>query len=225
MMQKGDFTAGIRLLWIAALAIVIGALCAFVALALLWLIGLFTHLFYFPGEFKVARRGFHVSREYSVDPLELLSIEEVMTKDVVTVPASLPVGQLLRQYFLGDGRRPHQAYPVVDETGRLLGVVTRTNLLEDWIAAALTDSDGDRSAGLEHIITYDLIHREPITVYPWESCRAAAERMAENGVGRLPVVSPDDPGKVIGIVTRSDLLKPRAKTVEEEVRRERLIRR
>ena len=48
--------------------------------------------------------------------------------------------------------------------------------------------------------------------------------MAENGVGRLPVVSPDDPGKVIGIVTRSDLLKPRAKTVEEEMRRERLIR-
>ena len=59
---------------------------------------------------------------------------------------------------------------------------------------------------------------------PWESCRTAAERMAENGVGRLPVVSPDDPSKVIGIVTRSDLLKPRAKTVEEEMRRERLIR-
>jgi hypothetical protein len=48
--------------------------------------------------------------------------------------------------------------------------------------------------------------------------------MAENGVGRLPVVSPDHPGKVAGIVTRSDLLKPRAKTVEEEGRRERLLR-
>ena len=47
--------------------------------------------------------------------------------------------------------------------------------------------------------------------------------MAENGVGRLPVVSPDDP-RVIGIVTRSDLLKPRAQTVEEEGRRERLLR-
>jgi len=103
-------------------------------------------------------------------------------------------------------------------------VVTRTNLLEDWMAAALADGDGQGPPGLDPIITYDLIHREPITVYPWESCRTAAERMAENGVGRLPVVSPDDPGKVIGIVTRSDLLKPRAKTVEEEMRRERLIR-
>src|SRR5262249_58556815 len=73
------------------------------------------------------------------------------------------------------------------------------------------------------IITYDLIHREPITIFPWESCRTAAERMAESGVGRLPVVSPDDPSKVVGIVTRSDLLKARAKVVEEEMRRERLI--
>jgi H+/Cl- antiporter ClcA/predicted transcriptional regulator len=172
---------------------------------------------------KIARRGYHVSREYSVDPLELLSVADVMTGEVVTVPASLPVRDLLRNYFLGSGRRPHQAYPVVDKDGQVLGVVTRTNLLEDWIADALSDDDGAASK-LDLIIVYDLIHRPPITAYPWESCRTAAERMAENGVGRLPVVSPDDPGKVIGIVTRSDLLKPRAKTVEEEVRRERLLR-
>jgi H+/Cl- antiporter ClcA len=173
---------------------------------------------------KVARRGFHVSREYSVDPLEMLSVAEVMTSDVVTVPAALPVNDLLRQYFLGNGQRPHQAYPVVDEAGRIMGVVTRTNVLEDWMAAALGDAGGKAPDGLELIITYDLIHREPITVYPWESCRTAAERMAENGVGRLPVVAPADPRKVIGLVTRSDLLKPRAKSVEEEMRRERLIR-
>ena len=94
---------------------------------------------------KVARRGFHVSREYSVDPLELLSVEEVMTKDVVTVPASLPVKELLRQYFLGTGKQPHQAYPVVDADGRMLGVVTRANLLEDWIAAALADATAQAS--------------------------------------------------------------------------------
>ncbi len=173
---------------------------------------------------KVVRRGYHVSREYSVDPLELLSIEDVMTREVVTVPASLPVGQLLRRYFLGTGQRPHQAYPVVDEAGRLLGVVTRANLLEDWIAAALADGNAPPAAGLEPIIAYDLIHRAPITAYPWESCRTAAERMAENGVGRLPIVAPDQPTQVIGIVTRSDLLKPRAKTVEEEGLRERLLR-
>jgi hypothetical protein len=48
--------------------------------------------------------------------------------------------------------------------------------------------------------------------------------MAAAGVGRLPVVAEVDPQKVIGIVTRSDLLKPRARSVEEEVRRQRFIR-
>ena len=47
--------------------------------------------------------------------------------------------------------------------------------------------------------------------------------MAEAGVGRLPVVSPEEPKKVIGMVTRSDLLKPRARSVQEEGKRERFI--
>lgn len=54
--QPGDFTAGFRLLWIAALALVIGALCAFVAVVLLGLIHLFTNLFYFLDFSFVARR-------------------------------------------------------------------------------------------------------------------------------------------------------------------------
>jgi signal-transduction protein with cAMP-binding, CBS, and nucleotidyltransferase domain len=73
------------------------------------------------------------------------------------------------------------------------------------------------------IIAYDLLRGPPITAYPWESCRAAAERMAARGVGRLMVVSPENPDKLVGIVTRSDLLKPREKSVEEELKRERFL--
>jgi CBS domain-containing protein len=168
----------------------------------------------------VARRGYHVSREYSVDPLELTSIGDVMTRDVVSVPASMPVSELLLQYYRSTTLRKHQAYPVVDRHGSLLGVITRTNLLEDWVSAEL----GEEGSPPRHlIIAYDLIHREPIVAFPWESCRTAAERMAQHGVGRLPVVAQDDPRKMLGIVTRSDLLKPRARTVEEEERRERFL--
>ena len=49
--------------------------------------------------------------------------------------------------------------------------------------------------------------------------------MARYQVGRLPVVAPEDPSRVIGIVTRSDLLKPRARTVEEEEDRQRFLSR
>jgi H+/Cl- antiporter ClcA len=172
---------------------------------------------------KVARRGFHVSREYTVDPLERSSIEDVMASQVVTIPATMPAQQLLREYFLGAGPRRHQGYPVVDEHGNLLGVVTRSNLLDDWVAAAMNAAEAGRGGAGAPVIAYDLIHKQPITAFPWESCRVAAERMAQAGVGRLPVVSPEDPKKVIGIVTRSDLLKPRARLVEEEVSRARFL--
>lgn len=172
---------------------------------------------------KVARRGFHVSREYAVDPLELTSVGDIMATNVVTVPASLSVKKLLLEYFLGGNGRKHQGYPVVDPEGNLLGVVTRSNLLEDWVAASLHGASSGRPIDMYPFIAYDLLEREPITVFPWESCRTAAERMAQAEVGRLVVVSPEDPLKVVGMITRSDLLKPRARQVEEEVRRERFL--
>jgi H+/Cl- antiporter ClcA len=170
---------------------------------------------------KVARRGYHVSREYSVDPLERLDLREVMTQPVVTIPASLPVRDLLRQYFQSSGSRKHQGYPVVDAHGNLLGVVTRSNLLQDWVVPALNPHESTTPAG--PIVAYDLLGREPITAHAWESCRAAAERMAHHNVGRLVIVGDDDPRQVVGIVTRSDLLKPRARHVEEEAIRRRFI--
>jgi chloride channel protein, CIC family len=172
---------------------------------------------------KVARRGYHVSREYTVDPLERLSLGEVMSDEVVAVPGATPIGELLNRYFLAHGPGRHQGYPVVDDTGKLLGMITRANLLEHWVAAALQGVRDAAPSAHDPIIAYDLVAREPITAFPWESCRTAAERMAQNGVGRLPIVSPDDPQRVIGIVTRSDLLKPRARLAEEEMRRERFI--
>jgi H+/Cl- antiporter ClcA len=171
---------------------------------------------------KVARRGYHISREYGIDPLERSRVADVMTSEVVAIPASTSVRDLLREYFHGGGLKRHQAYPVVDSSGNLLGVVTRTNLLEEWVSAGF-GTDAASSNMPAAIIAYDLIQREPITAYAEESCRTAAERMAQYGVGRLPVVSSEDPRKLLGIVTRSDLLKPRAREVEEEATRQRFI--
>jgi H+/Cl- antiporter ClcA/predicted transcriptional regulator len=161
---------------------------------------------------KLARRGYHVSREYGVDPLERHLIEDVMSRQVVTVPASLPAGQLLRDFFAA-GVRKHQGYPVVDDEGNLVGMVTRSDLLSESEAPAA----GTATVG-------DLVKRKALTVSPGDSCRMAAERMAEGGVGRLPVVDPDEPRRIVGIVSRSDLLTPRRRAVEEESRRERFIR-
>jgi CBS domain-containing protein len=170
---------------------------------------------------KVARRGFHISREYSVDPLERQSVGDVMSKEVITVAAAAPVKELMEEYFFSADGTKHQSYPVVDKDGQLVGMVARSNMLKQWIAAIGTEDDG---VELSHsIIALDLIERDAITAYPWESCRAAAERMAQARVGRLPVVDADDPLKLVGIITRSDLLKPREVHADEEGKRERFI--
>src|SRR5262249_20327757 len=119
---------------------------------------------------KVARRGYHVSREYSVDPLELTTVGDVMATAVVTVPADLPAADLVKNYFLS-GDQKHQGYPVINAGGQLQGVVTRSDVL------------GSQSAG-GSVTAGALVHRPPVTAFPLESCRSAAERMAETGVGR-----------------------------------------
>ncbi len=161
---------------------------------------------------KVARRGFHVSREYSVDPLELLPVKDVMSTDVVTLPLGLSVRQVIEQYFDDRSSRKHQGYPVVDESGHLAGIVTRSNLLEPSVSEAI-----------DVLVVADVFEREPLTASSEESCRSAAEKMAEAHVGRLPVVADDDPKRLVGIVTRSDLLKPRARSAADEHQRERFI--
>ncbi|HVN86707.1 MAG TPA: chloride channel protein [Candidatus Binatia bacterium] len=161
---------------------------------------------------KVARRGYHVSREYSVDPLELLEVKDVMTTEVVTLPLALPVKRLVEQYFGHHNSHKHQGYPVLDQRGQLVGIVTRSNLLEPSVTEAM-----------EVLVVADILEREPLTVSSEESCRSAAETMAQARVGRLPVVAPDDPRRLVGILTRSDLLKPRARAAADEYRRERFI--
>ena len=161
---------------------------------------------------KVARRGYHLSREYSVDPLELLSVREVMTAKVVTVSPELTAGQVRAKYF-DKSHRKHQGYPVVDGSGTLVGMITRANFLEQPV-----------SASIDTLTIAEIMRRDLVIAYPEESCRTAAERMAQFDVGRLPVVAIAEPTRLLGIVTRSDLLKPRERNVRDEQKRERLIR-
>jgi H+/Cl- antiporter ClcA len=156
---------------------------------------------------KVARRGHHVHREYTVDPLELTPVSEVMTAAVVAVPASLGARALFGPDYLG-GERRHQGYPVVDDAGRPLGMITRRDLLD----AADLDSDA--------IIAADLMRGPAASLEPWQSCRVAAERMAQAGIGRIAVVDGD---RLVGIVTLTDLLTARRRRLDEERARERPI--
>ena len=72
---------------------------------------------------KIARRGYHIYREYSIDPLERHHVDDVMTRAVETIDAKTTVAEVLRDYF--GARQKYRAYPVVD-SGILVGMVDRT---------------------------------------------------------------------------------------------------
>lgn len=159
---------------------------------------------------KVARRGFDIFREYGVDRLEQMTVEEVMTSDIMTVPGNITVRELADQYFGAD--QPFRGYPVIDAGNRLLGIVTRGNL-NQWLKA---DPDGARRLA-------DMLDREPVVAYPRESCRNVAIQAAVEKLDRIPVVTPDG-HKLLGMATRYDLLKPYTHYYHEEKARERIFR-
>src|SRR5262249_54217172 len=79
---------------------------------------------------KVARRGHHLIREYSVDPFEIHRVEEVMDKNVPTIPSTMTVAELSRNISAGDPVGQRQGTPIVDEKGELAGIITRSDLMK-----------------------------------------------------------------------------------------------
>src|SRR5262249_50629096 len=125
---------------------------------------------------KVARRGFHVSREYSIDPLEVLFVRDVMETAVAALPTSswrAEVWEVLEDAF----GREQGLYPIVDERERMIAVASRDEL-ERWVKAGADE----RPLGQGNVGSAN-----PIVAYPEEPLRVVAYRMAESGKIRLPV--------------------------------------
>lgn len=162
---------------------------------------------------KVARRGYHLSREYAVDPLEILFVREVMRTNVVVLPPDFTVREM-QDSFRTDGRHSQRLLPVVEPDGRLVGVVTRRDIRKGM------EEHGD--AFLRRPLR-ELARAGTIIANPDESLRVVVYRMAEKGFTRLPVVDRLS-GRFLGLVSLDDLLKARGRHLEEESRRERPLK-
>ena len=162
---------------------------------------------------KVARRGYHLSCEYAVDPLEILFVREVMRTKIVALPAQTTVGNLAGSVNTDHERKGQLLYPVVGEDQKLLGIVTRNQLHR------LLDGETPAAATLA-----ELAEKNPMVAYADEPLRLVVNRMAESGFTRFPVVDREDNPKLVGMVALHDLLQARTRTMQEERRRERVLR-
>lgn len=157
---------------------------------------------------KIARRGRHVFREYGVDPLERHFVAEVMTRAPVTIPADMAVRRALAAYF-GLAQR-HRAYPVVAGE-RFIGMLDRDALLP--ALSEMPESTVGELFGAAG---------PPAVTLRDDTCRAVALQFAAQGLERMAVVEDTRSFRLVGIVSRSDLVKPARVLHEEEVQRERL---
>jgi CBS domain-containing protein len=155
---------------------------------------------------KLSRRGTAVRTEYAVDHLSHVMVRDVATKDVISLAADDTVGTA-RAWLAGElgaarEASSHQGFPVVSEEGNLVGVVTRRDLLE--------------AGHPDDVRIVEILRRPPAVVFDDMTLRDAADHMVLERVGRLPVVTREDNRRIVGIISRSDLLAAHAPRLAAE---------
>jgi H+/Cl- antiporter ClcA/CBS domain-containing protein len=150
---------------------------------------------------KIARRGIRAPSEYQADFLDHVWVGDFAARDVIALGARDTLEGARAWLAAGGSGTQHHGFPVVDSEGRLLGVVTRRELLDTSHAPLLAIEQ--------------LINRAPAVAFEDSSLREAADLMVSQNVGRLPVVSRAQPRQVVGILTRSDILSAHGRRLTE----------
>jgi DNA-binding MarR family transcriptional regulator/CBS domain-containing protein len=163
---------------------------------------------------KISRRGYHLSREYGLDPLEILFVREVMRTNIVALPCDGTLQEA--QELVHHDRRPRGQYlfPVVDSERELRGVVTRKQLLTSF---------EERRGHEQSTRISDIASTEPLVAFADEPLIVVVRRMAESGLTRFPVLDPLD-RRLVGMISLNDLLGARIQNLEDERARERVLR-
>ncbi len=142
---------------------------------------------------KLARRRVAVPGDYRPDVMATTRVGEIMSTDVVTVAAGDALGDARRRFV--DGR--HSACPLVDDEGRCVGMVTRSDLL-----AAGEDADA--------VAVGALFGGDVVGVAATDTVLTALQRMLDESVDHLPVLDDD---RLVGICTRTDVLRSRQRAL------------
>jgi CBS domain-containing protein len=158
---------------------------------------------------KLARRGQHITREYSVDLFTLIRVGEVMDRNPPIVPAQTTVVELGAQLAQPGAALARRQATLIEHDGKLVGIVTRGDLLR-----------AQRTEDANTMTVAQAGTTEPVTVFADETLDAAMNKMLERGIARMPVVAREDPRKIVGYLGRAEILAARLRGREEEHRRE-----
>ncbi|RLD03134.1 MAG: hypothetical protein DRI65_13485, partial [Chloroflexota bacterium] len=144
---------------------------------------------------KLSRRGVHLSRGRDVDILEGVLVKEVMSHDfnVISMNDNLSNLSILLNQTSSHG------VVVLDEGGKLFGIVTVSDLRNAISSYSNLDETKVKDVATKRA---DLL-----ITYPNETIGQALYRMGSRGLGRLPVISRDDPGQILGLIRRQNIIR------------------
>ncbi len=140
---------------------------------------------------KLSRRGVALRSGRDLNVMRALKVADAMRTEVEAVREDMTVGDAVELMQ----RTRHTGYPILDREGRLCGIITLGDIRDVRV--------GDRlSVPLSEVSTRDLI-----TVTPEEDLEPAMHKLSYGDVGRLPVVDAADPRRLVGLITRSDIIR------------------
>jgi len=159
---------------------------------------------------KLRRRGLRIPHEYEADVLYHMTVSQTMDQDVPSVPAAMKIGDLAERIARGEPQvTGHHAMIILDEHGKLAGVITRGDLMRSL--------DKDPSGG---ITVLDAGSQNVVVTYPDEGLQEASEKMLRHNIGRLPVVERNDQKNVVGYLGRPGIMAARLHRFNDEYVRE-----
>ena len=150
---------------------------------------------------KIARRGVRVPSEYAADFLEQVAVGDACTRNVISLRTADALGDVRALLHSGRAEYQHQGFPVIDDAGRVRGVITRRDLLS-------SGHPNMRRIG-------EMLTRAPVVVHAQHSLREAADHMVAENIGRVVVVDAQAPHGLLGILTRGDLLAAHSRRLKE----------
>ena len=199
--------------WDALLPLVVASIAAFLLSTLVLKRSILTE--------KVVRKGTHVTREYSVDPLEVLLVSEIMPRNFVSFRSGINLHDAAAEaagaWSPGVGKRKleqgQRLYPVLDHDNHMIGLITRHQLLDAALELYATPN----------MKLDDVMIREMTVGYPDMTLRELANLMVESEIANLPIVARDDTRKVLSVMTIEHVLQARLLDLNEERKTERVL--
>jgi chloride channel protein, CIC family len=155
---------------------------------------------------KLARRGLHVQQEYEADILQEVNVGDVLLRELQTVQGDMPLSEFSDCIARGDPRfSTHHSTFILDKENRLVGIITRVDILR-----VLEEEPATGKTVL------DAATRELVVTHPDESVHAAVTKMLAYDISSLPVVKRDSLHQVIGYFGRRQVMAARMRQFDEE---------